>query len=100
MSYQHIYTPVALVEYKDAVSWYDVRSKKASENFVITVREKIKSICENPSRYKNVYKYYRETSLKKYPYYIIYFVDENKQTVIISSVYHHKRNPKKKYQKS
>ena len=55
MSYQLIYTPIALVEYKDAVSWYDERSKRVAENFVIAVREQIKSICEKPSRYKNRY---------------------------------------------
>jgi plasmid stabilization system protein ParE len=99
MSYQHIYTPIALIEFKDAVTWYDLRSKKAAENFVIAVREKIKTICEKPLQYKSRYKYFRETSLKKYPFYIIYFIDDNKQTVIITSVYHHKRNPKNKYKK-
>lgn len=99
MSYRHIYTPVALAEYKDSVSWYEVRSKRAAENFVTAVRDKIKSICDNPLRYKNRYKFFRETSLKKYPFYIIYFVDESKQTIIISSIYHHRRSPKKKYKK-
>ncbi len=40
MSYRHIYTPDALVEFKGAVSWYEVRSKRAAENFVIAVRRK------------------------------------------------------------
>ena len=44
MSYQHIYTFVALIEYEDAVSWYDERNKRASENFVIAAREKIKHL--------------------------------------------------------
>lgn len=99
MNYQIIYTPVALAEYKDAIIWYDERSKTAAENFVKAVTEKIKTICQDPLRYRSLYKNFKETSLKKYPYCIVYFIDENEHTVIISSVYHHKRNPKKKYLK-
>lgn len=99
MRYKHIYTPLSLTDYEEAVRWYEVRSKKAAENFVAEVRDKINSICKNPLSFRNAYKHFRETSLKKYPFYIIYFVDEEKQTIIISSIYHHKRNPRKKYKK-
>lgn len=34
---------------------------------------------------------------KKYPYNIIYFIDAEKQSVIITTLFHHKRNPKKKF---
>ena len=97
MSYQYVYAPVALIEYKDAISWYNVRSKRVSENFVKAVKEKIESICEKPLRSRIAYKHFRETSLKKYPYYIIYFIDESKKKIIITSIYHHKRNPQTKY---
>lgn len=50
MNYQIIYTPVALAEYKDAIIWYDERSKTAAENFVKAVTEKIKTICQDHLR--------------------------------------------------
>ena len=99
MSYKYIYDPIALTEYKDAVSWYNARSKKAAEIFVIEVTKKIGQICSNPFRNRNEYKSFKEISLKKYPYCIVYFVDENTKTVVITSVYHHKRNPTNKYEK-
>lgn len=64
MNYKYIYEPVALSEYKEAIQWYDERSKKAAENFVKEVKGKINSICIDPQRYRNTYKYFRETSLK------------------------------------
>jgi plasmid stabilization system protein ParE len=97
MSYQFIFSPTALGDYKDAVEWYKVRSNKAAENFVVDVKQKLKIICENPFRFKNRYKNFRESSLTKYPFYIIYFVDKEKNVIVISSLYHHKRNPKSKY---
>ncbi len=99
MSYKYIYDPIALTEYKDAVSWYNARSEKAAENFVIEVTKKIEQICSHPLRCRNEYKYFKEISVKKYPYSIVYFVDENTKTIVITSVYHHKRNPTNKYEK-
>jgi plasmid stabilization system protein ParE len=55
------------------------------------------TICDDPLRYRSTYKKLRETSLKKYPYSIVYFVDEKEQLVVIASVYHHKRDPRRKY---
>ena len=56
MNYKHVYEPVALSDYKEAIQWYDERSKAAAENFVKEVKEKIKSICIDPLRYRNTYK--------------------------------------------
>ena len=97
MSYQYIYTPLALVEYKDAIQWYYERSVRASENFVLATSAKIESICLTPLRFRNTYKQFREASLKKYPYCIVYFIDEPKKMIVITAVYHQKRNPAKKF---
>src|ERR1700755_2775645 len=97
MSYSYVYEPAALVRYKKAVRWYKKRSIQAAENFTEAVKEIIKSICANPVRYRNPYKYFREAPLKKYPYSIIYFIDEDEKMIIISSVHHHKQHPQKKY---
>lgn len=97
MSFRHVFDPVALEEYKDAVSWYIERSELATENFIKEVKEKIKDICKDPLKYRNPYKTFLETSLKKYPYTIVYMVDQKKKLVIITSIYHNKRDPRKKY---
>ena len=99
MSYKLLYTPIALIDYKASVNWYAVRSSNAAENFVAEVKSCIKAICNNPQQFKNRYKNFRETSLKKYPFYIIYFVDEINKVVIVTAIYHHKRNPTHKYKK-
>jgi len=97
MSYQYVYEPAALDRFKNTILWYKKRSLKAAENFVLEVEERIKAICANPLRYRNPYKYFREAPLKKYPYSIIYFIDEEEKLIIISSIHHHKQHPRKKY---
>ena len=99
MIYRHAYAPEALEEYKEAISWYRERSEKAAENFVKEIAEKITTICNAPLKYRNTYKDFRETSLKKYPYSIVYLLDEQKKQVVIFSVFHQKRNPRKKFRK-
>ena len=95
--YQFTYSPIALIEYKDAVVWYNERSARAAEDFVKQVKEKIDKICHSPFRYPETYVHFRETSLKKYPYSLIYFFDENEKMVIVNSVFHQKRNSKRKF---
>jgi plasmid stabilization system protein ParE len=68
MSCQHVYDPVALLEYTDTITWYAERSEMAAANFVTAIKEKIALICKNPLRYRNTYKKFRETSLAVYPY--------------------------------
>jgi plasmid stabilization system protein ParE len=99
MSYRIAYQQRAIIEYEIATAWYKERSKQAAENFETAVNEKINLLRENPKRYKKTYREFREIQLNKYPFNIIYFVDEVKIIVIISSIYHHKRNPKKKFLK-
>src|SRR4051812_38519412 len=97
MSYKYIYDPIALSEYHETITWYGERSLSAVDNFIAEVNEKIKKICAAPSLYKSVYKNSREVSLKKFPYSIVYYINAATKTIIIISIYHHKRNPKRKY---
>jgi len=97
--YQYIFDPVAADEYEEAFKWYEQRSEIAADNLLLAVKEVLTAVCSNPHRYKNTYADLREIALKKYPYNIIYYTDDAKKTVVITSFYHHKRNPKDKYRK-
>jgi plasmid stabilization system protein ParE len=97
MSYRHLFNLRAADEYEDAFLWYQQRSDTAADRLIIEVEETIKKICSDPYRYRNSYKKLRETPLKIFPYSIIFLVDEPTKVVVIISLFHHKRNPKKKY---
>ncbi|OQP62508.1 hypothetical protein A3860_27845 [Niastella vici] len=99
MKYKCRFDPVAASEYEAAYSWYIERSIKAADNFVMAVDEAITAVCANPHRYKKSYNNLREIVLKKYPFYLIYLIDERKKLIIITSLYHNKRDPDKKHVK-
>ena len=99
MKFKYRFDPIAASEYEAAYSWYIERSDKAAEKFLLAVEDAIKAVCANPYRYRNTHKELREITLKKYPFYLIYLIDDKKKTIIITSLYHNKRNPDKKYEK-
>ena len=95
--YQYILDPRAQSEYEKSVEWYTERSERATINFIANTDNTINLICKQPYQSKNVYKNFHEASIKKYPFTIIYTIEEKIKTVVIFSIYHHKRSPKKKY---
>lgn len=99
MSYRSVFDPAGFQEYESAVKWYLERSLNAADNFTKEMNEKIDAICSDPFRFQATYELFREASLKKYPYSIVFIVDDSRRIVIITSVYHHKRDPKRKYKK-
>ena len=99
MSHSHEFHPAAQKEYEAGLKWYKKRSLLAAENFVTAVDETLVRICRRPLWWRNAFKNYHELGVKKYPYTIIYVVEETKGLVLVTAVHHHKRNPKKKYRK-
>ena len=100
MAFPYIIDPIAAVEYEEAFMWYEERSPIAADGFIVAVQNAISTVCNTPERYRNSYKNLRELSLKKYPFNLIYYFDDKKQTIVIISIYHHKRSPKGKYIKN
>lgn len=99
MSYSYLFHESAQEDYEEALQWYLERSEKAALNFVTAIDTTIQKICDHPVRWRNEYKHFYELGVKKYPYTIIYSIEAAKQLIIVSSIYHHKRNPKKRYRK-
>ena len=100
MGYQYYFEPRALKEYVTALKCYKKRSDKAATNFVKEMDYAISIICTDPLRFRISYKQFREIALKKYPFYVIYSIEETKKQLLIFSVFHHKRNPVIKFRKS
>lgn len=100
MIWRYIFNPVAANEYEDAFMWYKAKSIIAADNLIIAVQDVIDAVCSNPYRYRNTYRNLRELALKKYPFTLIYYIDESKKLIVVTSLFHHKRDPKKKYDKS
>lgn len=99
MKYDYLFHERAQKEYEDSFKWYAERSADAAQNFSMAVDSVLQLICDHPFRWRNTHRNYHELGLKKFPFTVIYTVEANHKLVVISSVYHHKRNPKKRHSK-
>lgn len=97
--YSYSFITRAQNEYEEIIDWYEERSPKAADGFIESVESDLNVICEYPKRWRNVYKDNYELGLKKYPYNIVYSIEEEDKHIIVKSIFHHKRNPRKKFRR-
>lgn len=87
----------AAKEYIEAISWYKERSLLAAENFIKVVNEAFAKIEVELDYYRKSDKHFRELKILKYPFTVVYFIDEDEKLIVITTLFHLKRNPKKKF---
>lgn len=86
----------AELELFDACKWYEKRQKGLSQPFRKAVRNGLNSIASNPLIYsKRFDTELRYALLYKFPYVIVYWLDEKLDTIFVTSIFHTRRNPEK-----
>lgn len=91
------YSERAIRELEDIVYWYKVRSSKAAIDFVKEYTRSVEILKANPLQFSPKYKKHREVILKTFPYSIVYRMKQADKLILITSVFHHKRKPTKKF---
>ncbi|MDP2644419.1 MAG: type II toxin-antitoxin system RelE/ParE family toxin [Desulfobacterales bacterium] len=91
MRYKVITRPEAENDLKAAFSWYEDKRLGLGYDFLLQVDAGIRFIERNPEVYSSGYKGIRKHIIKRFPYKIIYLVEEAK--VIVLAVIHGKRIP-------
>ena len=99
MNYSYLFVQEAWKEYEEAISWYAARSAKAARNFVEEVDITIGKIVAMPATWRNEFEDFYELKVKKYPFSIIYQINNIERQILITSVFHHSRNPENKYRR-
>ena len=86
------FTPEAETEALRAYFWYENQRLGLGEDFKIFLDLKIESLKKNPKAASYIYKNIQSSKIKRFPYNIIYRID-NYQIQIIA-IFHYSRNPK------
>lgn len=85
--------PEAAAEFEQALCWYSERSEQAAKGFDEAVSKALSDIEQAPERWPLIDRRHRLKILeKRFPYHIIYRVDDDFLTVI--AVAHHRRKPR------
>lgn len=91
MKYKVIIRPEAENDLKRAFSWYEDRRLGLGYDFLLQVDAGMRFIERNPEVHPVEYKGTRKHLTKRFPYKIIYLVEEEK--IIVLAVFHGKRSP-------
>ncbi len=97
MSYTISFRKRAAREYLETTAWYNERSIKGAENFVKEANILPDKIEKQPDFFRKSFNYFHEAKIPRYPYKIIYFIDEEMNRIVITIVFHQKRNPQNKF---
>jgi toxin ParE1/3/4 len=91
MEYSFIIEPAVRIELIEAVEFYGALSIELGESLLKAFYTEIDSILLNPYLYPVLSKSYRKSSLKRFPYKIVFQVTHAE--IIIVAFAHHKRKP-------
>lgn len=84
----------AELELKEACEWYEKQQKGLSLYLRKDVKATLNFININPEFYGKRYDTDLQFApLRRFPYVIIFWFDENLNTVFVTSIFHTKRNP-------
>lgn len=87
--------PLAEKEIDAAIEFYESRSKDLGKRFLTYLKSYLKVLKTNPELFEiKKQPCYRELTLVKFPFVIIYEIFENE--IIIHSVFHTSKNPQRK----
>ena len=94
MAYKLLLKPGAEEDIDHAYNWYEDQKIGLGEMFLQELVSFYKKLEQRPTVFTKINKYYRQASLKKFPYVLIFEI--NKKEVILYAVFHTSRNPRNK----
>lgn len=96
MTFNIVIQARARAEVIEAYSWYEEQISGLGENFLNEFEACLKFIQKNPRVYSISRGKYREAPFGKFPFIFIYRIDQKNNKIVIVSVFHFKRNPRRK----
>jgi plasmid stabilization system protein ParE len=88
-------SPKAEKELFEAVLWYESEGTGLGDRFAAEFLRKVSLIQSNPLHYP-IKKGLHETKTDTFPYLLIYKIHSRKQIILITSVFHTSRHPRRK----
>jgi plasmid stabilization system protein ParE len=86
-----IYDPLAKAEIREAAEYYENCREGLGQAFIDAVETAAHKISDYPLRWRKISHRFRRCLLKKFPYGIIYAVEDDE--IFIAAVMHLKRKP-------
>jgi hypothetical protein len=94
MNYKLKIDPVARLDMLESTIWYNKQQTGLGRRYYNSVQQTLKTIKSNPYLFQFFYKELRMATVNKFPFIVLFLIDENKKQVAIAAVLHTSRNSK------
>jgi plasmid stabilization system protein ParE len=99
MAYSFTLREEAVKDFTDAYVWHEEQQDGLGGQFRIEFQKKLELICNNPFHYKKPYKRFHEALTDRFPFLIVYTVEEKINQIVVIAIFHTSRNPKNKFRR-
>lgn len=89
----------AVREFSNAFAWYNEQQYGLGEIFANAIKRKLNQISKNPFHYKAEYNQFHQALTEKFPFLIVYTIDDDLKLITVMAIFHTSRNPVKKFRK-
>lgn len=97
MKYSILIHDLAMIELREAVYYYESFDASLGVRLLNEFNELVVYLEQRPLTFQTKFKQYREVKLKKFPYHIVYRIEDG--VIAVYRFFHTKRDPNKKYKK-
>ena len=94
MIYKVVIEPRAILDMQDAIDYYESKQIGLGEYFYQMVEEHIETLSKSPY-FQIRFKDYLGFPIRKFPFILLYYIDEKLKTIFIMSVFNTHLNPVK-----
>ena len=92
MNYALVFRPIVRNELDEAYRWYETQKPGLGDEFLDCIDEMLNRLSTMPEAYPAVYRDVRRAVVKQFPYAIYYRTVSSR--VIVTAIFHSRRNPK------
>jgi mRNA-degrading endonuclease RelE of RelBE toxin-antitoxin system len=100
MNYNIVVDPSATLDIIESIEWYNKAKLGLGLKFYKQVQDIFNTIQKNPFAFSVRYKNNHTATLKKFPFMVHYFIDDEKKNIVITSVLHTSRDPKEWHERT
>ena len=93
MKFKSVIQNTAKNDLREAIKWYNTQKKGLGNEFLTIVRQNISRLRLNPNLSQIRYFEVHTAVLETFPYMIHYYIDSNKNAIIVIGILHTSRNP-------
>ena len=83
----------AKTDLQESYNWYELEQRKVGDSFLDDFEDTLNKIKRNPFYASKINERTRGASFKKFPYQIVYIIDDEKHRINIIAITHQHRKP-------